>query len=363
MRTEEPAGTQLTVADPDRRWRRLFRRKGRRFGLDCLLLGVLVACGALGIVGSILHQTRKQRHAVANLEKAGVVLTTDAYGWVRKADLGHYPTLARSKEPPPSRRAELKFLEGLPKLQELSLSQTAVTNDALKLVGNLSGLQSLDLMSTKITDEGLKHISHLQLLTTLDLTQTDITDRGLSHLANLTRLKVLVLDAGVRMAKGKTTRRPRITDAGLKHLAQLRQLEELHLYGSRVGDPGLAHLKNLTALKKLNLGHVTSGFEAVRFEEAGTINWKPLSEFPPGTTFPPERVAVLEQVTDAGVRQLATLTELEYLSLQQTRVTDDCLSLLGTFAKLRELDLRGTRVSADGAAKLQSVLPECKIRH
>jgi hypothetical protein len=66
-------------------------------------------------------------------------------------------------------------------------------------------------------------------------------------------------------------------------------------------------------------------------------------------------------VTDAGLRRLGELTELETLVLDGTQVTDACLPHLSGLSKLRHLDLRGTRISADGIAKIQLALPDAEV--
>jgi hypothetical protein len=66
-------------------------------------------------------------------------------------------------------------------------------------------------------------------------------------------------------------------------------------------------------------------------------------------------------VTDAGLRRLGELTDLETLVLDGTQVTDACLPHLSGLSKLRHLDLRGTRISADGIAKIQLALPDAEV--
>lgn len=62
--------------------------------------------------------------------------------------------------------------------------------------------------------------------------------------------------------------------------------------------------------------------------------------------------------TDEDIAELAVLTDLEILLLQNTRVTDAGLSLL-KFAKLRKLSLAGTAITDAGLENLQG-LPELR---
>ena len=65
----------------------------------------------------------------------------------------------------------------------------------------------------------------------LSLTETQITDAGLVHLQVLTLLQDLSL------------RDTQVTDAGLIHLKRLNQLENIYLRGTRVTDRGIAELQ------------------------------------------------------------------------------------------------------------------------
>lgn len=62
------------------------------------------------------------------------------------------------------------------------------------------------------------------------------------------------------------------------------------------------------------------------------------------------------RVTDAGLKQLATMTEITGLVLTDTQITDSGLVELGGLPKLMFLDLSGTRVGDQGIASLR----ECK---
>ena len=67
-------------------------------------------------------------------------------------------------------------------------------------------------------------------------------------------------------------------------------------------------------------------------------------------------------VTDAGVRELARLSNLARLDLRETRVTDVGLKELAGLKRLRSVELQGTQVTESGVAELQKALPKCEIR-
>ena len=75
-------------------------------------------------------------------------------------------------------------------LEELDLSQTAVTDDSLESVARLIKLTTLWLNETKITDQGLEKLRSLKRLEQLDVSGTQVTADGIAKLrASLPRLQ------------------------------------------------------------------------------------------------------------------------------------------------------------------------------
>jgi len=68
------------------------------------------------------------------------------------------------------------------------------------------------------------------------------------------------------------------------------------------------------------------------------------------------------QITDAGLMEVGTLTNLTMLNLDgQKKITDKGLKELAKLTKLRELHLRRTRVTFTAVEKLQNALRGCRI--
>ncbi len=71
---------------------------------------------------------------------------------------------------------------------------------------------------------------------------------------------------------------------------------------------------------------------------------------------------LLINVTDEGLKELASLKNLRNLGLVGTKVTDKGLKELTQFKHLKRLYLRRTiRVTDAGLKELQKALPDCKI--
>src|SRR6476646_10721135 len=82
---------------------------------------------------------------------------------------------------------DLAQLKNLPKISQLNLANTAVTD------AGLTNLTHLHLEKTAITDAGLTNLKNLNNLVYLNLYSTNVTDAGLANLSGLTNLKRLYL--------------------------------------------------------------------------------------------------------------------------------------------------------------------------
>src|SRR5262245_2508549 len=135
----------------------------------------------------------------------------------------------------------LAVMKALPALRVLNISETKVTDAGLAHLGDLTNLEYIGLKGTAITDEGLANLKKLVSLTNLNLADSKVTDAGLVHLAGMKRLEAINLS------------NDGITDAGLAQLSRLPGLGGINLTGTKVTDAGLVHLKQVAKLTKLNL--------------------------------------------------------------------------------------------------------------
>ena len=69
------------------------------------------------------------------------------------------------------------------------------------------------------------------------------------------------------------------------------------------------------------------------------------------------------QVTDAGLKELASLTQLRMLDLGGTQVTDAGLKELASLTQLQALRLNSTKVTDAGVQELRKALPKARIYH
>jgi hypothetical protein len=214
------------------------RRKLRwfQFSLRTLLVFVTLVALACSWLAVKMKQEKRQREAVAAIQKLGGHVE---YDWQRDANGNPLP----DPQPPgpawlrrvlgdyffttPVRASlgtdvGLEHVEELTQLKELNLG-------GLQIIG-VGAEEGVEFGDSKVTDAGLKHIKGLTRLQSLNLDAFRITDAGLENLKGLTRLQALDLDLPVQ-----------VTDAGLEHLKGLRQLKDLWLDN---GD--ITHLSHIT---------------------------------------------------------------------------------------------------------------------
>ena len=182
-----------------RPWRRHLRVSVRALLVFVLLVGAWL--------GSIVHNARVQREAVAAIQKVGGkvcynwewtggVMTpggkprvpawligslgVDYFGHVTKIDLVPY----RNPD------SQLHQIGRLRQLEWLQIGGDArVTDDDIASLEGLSNLQALLLYAPDVTDGGLMRIARLSRLERLELQSSSITDNGLRNLQRLSNLR------------------------------------------------------------------------------------------------------------------------------------------------------------------------------
>jgi hypothetical protein len=126
------------------------------------------------------------------------------------AVLETFPTITDLSLPETSVDDEgLKLLRGHPTLERLNLNATRVTDRGLEHLATLLNLQAVWLRNTAVTDEGTLALGSVSSLTQLDLTGTQITDITLSRLPagkyffEINVSNTCVTDVGVRSIRAK----------------------------------------------------------------------------------------------------------------------------------------------------------------
>jgi Leucine-rich repeat (LRR) protein len=220
-------------------------------------------------------------------------------------------------------------------LEELSLAQTQVTNEALPFIEPMGSLRKLSLCRTDVSDKGLVSVAKLRGLEELDLSRTKVVGSGFEFLQNPDGLRELMAAdteisdlaaehiARIKSLKRLNLSRTRVTDAGVLHLAKLDGLKTLDLSGTRITDEGLRAIGRMTNLEVLSLNAVDVG--------------------------------------DAGITLLADLPMLTSLSLQRTQVTDAAVDSLAKMTTLKNVWTMNTQITPNGKSRLRQALPQANV--
>ena len=315
----------------------------RRF---CLPIVAAVASSLLGAAGSAeadgLAEWIEAHGGALHRSAGGKIVSIDlSRSWIGDIDVNR--------------------VAGLAGLERLSLAQTHVTDDALRVVAALPALRELNLFYCEhITDAGASTLRNAAALERLNVRGTKISDSGVQFLTELRNLRSL--DIGIA----------EISDSSIELLEALPVLESLAIGGNRVGEVGISSLRSLKQLRHLDLSgaQVTdSGIWAVTVtdlnldEIAALAGLESLNLAAPS----PEYVAAASagvprlrgaiRVTDFGARQLAKMKRLRRLNLSRSLLTSAGVGHLAALVHLEELHLAHSAAIDDSVGDALARLP------
>jgi len=202
----------------------------------------------------------------------------------------------------------------------------------LQFVGTLPNLAVFKHRSTTVSDYGIESLTQSQSLKSLlmhDFLITSQAGQSLAMIENLVELEVFRCQnfgsEGVLALKGMPLTRlklrdlPAVDDSAMAVLEDLPALERLYLHEIvSLSDEGLRNLGSVKTLKVLDI-------------------W------------------AVPQMSDATVEVIATLPQLEELSIRGTGVSDAAIDMVLAMPKLNRLTLKdNSSITEDGLRKLTS---------
>lgn len=132
-----------------------------------------------------------------------------------------------------------------------------------------------------------------------------------------------------------------VTDDDLAHLASTPWAQNLSLGRTEVTDAGLRNLAGHSELEWVDVAYTKVG-------DAGLANLQAAKKLN-------HLIAEHTQITDAAMETIGGFRQLEILDLTGTNVTDAGVAHLALLANLKELWLRGTQISDAGLAHFQGL--------
>jgi internalin A len=266
---------------------------------------------------------------------------------------------------------DFKMIARSKSLQVLDLTQANTTDGTLQAVAAVPRLEGVFVKGNNVTDAGVQALARSRSLSIVALVQTEkVTGKGVKELATLPNLRMLVASFVT------------LDESAFEALGGAKTLEFLALhYVNGMNDEGVRHLANLPDLNvlKLDSGYVgnkltTKGIKAIadvrvpaKFEFKSDLIDDDLLEVlvakgwlygptPPGVPdkkpATPEEVKRIDlynsKVTDRGMRSVLNCTNVTHVHLRKTGVTDETLRKLSGFKQLEYLALDETKVTAAG---------------
>jgi hypothetical protein len=282
-----------------------------------------------------------------------------------------------------------KAMAGAKSLETARWTDTAVTDEGVEVLGGLPNLREAYLGTCKkVGGRTLASWSNFASLRALDLSNCPL-DAGvfpvIGKFTNLTRIDLnddRILDDQSLVALKSLTRltsfaaaRSSITGVGFSEMTGWKSLTRLALnYETPVSAQGLAAIvASFPKLEELHLGKGAT---------LAAADWRPLARLQ-GLKY---LVAPVPSLDDAALAEIAGITSLDTLQINETAVTgkglavlkplkaltrinvaacrnvdDTAIPTLKELKGLKELTIRGSAITADGAADLKKALPGCNV--
>lgn len=217
----------------------------------------------------------------------------------------------------------------LPELAELTVMGANVSEPGLKMLADSPKLEKLDMRHTPVSDNGLVLLSAMQMLKTITLSHTKVSPNGLLALKNTSVEEVVWRDGRSEnahlpfLARIPSIRRVYCDNAShvdLKHIGGMVELTSLHLTNPASPALGFSELAKLTGMRDL------------------------------GITFWPNSPY---RGSDAMLGFIDKMTGLYSLDLSHTALTDSGLKNMRSLSNLRELRLFGTLVTSSAIEDIE----------
>jgi hypothetical protein len=331
------------------------------------------------------------------LKKAagGDIAIFDTLTEVNTGILNGHAHANRDKKTDPYNAAFIEHLGHIPSLENLSVVVTALEESSLDSILKLKRLQKLRIekrLGNGPGDTALAKLSQLAAFPDLKALSlhyfSKATDAGLEQLAGLKNLESFSLRGSVpghAFAKfeGWTNLKSiafhgnAIDDEGLGHICErFPNLESLNLIHARVlTDASAVHLLKLKKLKRIILNgpqmtaawHGNLGSLPLESLSVSQGNSLPAAQAIAGAkSIPTLRQFAMsgKTLTDTDLTALASMTQLESLSLESIDLPDERVPQLQAFAHLKAITfaLRPKGYPPETQAKVKALMPKVEVK-
>ena len=329
---------------------------------------------SLSLILGLLHAVTVSSLALDPHVEAVIRIVEGAKGKVEKTEDGQSLKLVDLAVPgagphdhrkdDPYDAAFFEHLSHITTLESLNVIATKANDEWIAPLGKLTNLKTLRFTNNgKLTDAGMEQFAGLKNLEAFSFVGTQITGKAYAKFEGFTKLiKVShrgssINDEGLAELcvhlpnlESISLAHAKFTDAGAVHLAKLTKLKGLEIGTSNATPQALVHLAKLP-LESLQLGEGFESAECVTLIK-GIASLRRLT------------LTNVSKLTDAGVKTVAELAQLEHLELGKIPLPDERLSVLKDFAFLKSIRLVPVKepFSDETQAEIKAILPTTQIQ-
>ena len=267
------------------------------------------------------------------------------------------------RESDPYDAAFFEHLGHIAALESLNVIATKASDDWIAPLGKLTNLKTLRFTNNgKLTDAGMEHLAGLKNLETFSFVGTAITGRAYAkckdwkHVIKVSHRGSSIDDEGLQQLcdhlpnlESISLAHAKFTDAGAPHLAKLTKLKGLELGTSKATPQTLTHIAKLP-LESLQLGEGFASIECIPLIKGlATLRRLTLTD--------------AKALTDADLKVVASLTQLDHLELGKVPLPGERLAVLKDFAFLKSMRLVPVKdpFAPETQAKIRALLPKVAL--
>lgn len=250
-------------------------------------------------------------------------------------------------------------------LESLNVISTKANDEWIAPLGKLTNLKTLRFTNNgKLTDAGMEHFAGLKNLEAFSFVGTQITGKAYAKFEGFTKLikvshrgssindeGLAELCAHLPNLESISLAHAKFTDAGAVHLAKLTKLKGLEIGTSEATPQALTHLAKLPLLESLQLGEGFDSIECIPLIK-GIATLRRLT------------LTNATKLTDAELKTVTCLTQLEHLELGKVPFPDERLPVVKDFAFLKSMRLVPVKdpFSDEAQAKIKLLVPKTALQ-
>ncbi len=249
----------------------------------------------------------------------------------------------------------------LPEISDFRYHDSHRIGAGLRLLGPILRPHWISVRSASLDVRAINTLAAMPWLRKLSFDSVGFSDDAVASFERLTQLRELRFDGGYfpaeilrRVGRLTNLRALRISnvigDDELRPIVPLVQLEELDLSHNNLSDDAIRQLANYPQLRSLDLSATNVKASGIRLLGDLTM----LHSLKDGES---------SRLTDADLKTLPALAQVESIDMASNLFTDESLESLVKMTNLRELDINNSNITSTGAESLRQTLSRCQIHY